>query len=626
MLQDAVVRLTASGTDDRIRADKDFSIQQGVSLSSSGAMDGKKESPSRFRSLRDSVTHITKRLTEGETGVAQRNDEHVREVEKLRVQIQSMEEEIRRLYQSRYQLDQATKQNEKLVTTLQEAKVQIEALRAEVEKLTAPPSAYAIFSSLNADGTGNVYVSGRKMKVSVHPSINGNAMRKGQEVVLNEALNVIEVKGYDIQGEVVRLKDVLEGNRALVTLHFDEEKVAELGDPLLVERLSVGDHLLYDPRSGYVVEKLPRSEAEELVLEEVPDVDYEHIGGLQHELEQVRDAVELPFLHPALFSEYQLSAPKGVLLYGPPGCGKTLIAKAVANSIAKKLGHLTGKEVRSYFLHVKGPELLNKYVGESERQVREVFKKAKERAADGNPVIVFFDEMDALFRTRGTGISSDIESTIVPQFLSEIDGMERLRNVIVIGASNRQDLIDPAVLRAGRLDVKVKVGRPDAVAAKDIFSKYLSSDLPFAEEDLTRHGGDAEALVEQMTDLTVGAMYASSEENKFIEVTYANGEKEVLYFKDFASGALIEGIVSRAKKFAVKRAIAKEGRGLRSEDLIRAIREEFKEHEDLPNTTNPDDWAKISGKKGEKIVHLRTISGGPGDSRQIETVTTGHYL
>ncbi|HYM88802.1 MAG TPA: proteasome ATPase [Nitrospiraceae bacterium] len=618
--------MTTPGTDDRIRADKDFPIQQGVLLSSSGAMDGKKESPSRFRSLRDSVTHITKRLTEGETGVAQRNDEHVREVEKFRVQIQSMEEEIRRLYQSRYQLDQATKQNEKLVTTLQEAKVQIEGLRAEVEKLTAPPSAYAIFSSLNADGTGNVYVSGRKMKVSVHPSINGNAMRKGQEVILNEALNVIEVKGFDIQGEVVRLKDVLEGNRALVTLHFDEEKVAELGDPLLDERLSVGDHLLYDPRSGYVVEKLPRSEAEELVLEEVPDVDYDHIGGLQHELEQVRDAVELPFLHPALFLEYRLSAPKGVLLYGPPGCGKTLIAKAVANSIAKKLGHLTGKEVRSYFLHVKGPELLNKYVGESERQVREVFKKAKERAADGNPVIVFFDEMDALFRTRGTGISSDIESTIVPQFLSEIDGMERLRNVIVIGASNRQDLIDPAVLRAGRLDVKVKVGRPDAVAAKDIFSKYLSIDLPFSEEDLKRHGGDAKALVEQMIDLTVGAMYASSEENKFIEVTYANGEKEVLYFKDFASGALIEGIVSRAKKFAVKRAIAKEGRGLRSEDLIRAIREEFKEHEDLPNTTNPDDWAKISGKKGEKIVHLRTISGGPGDSRQIETITTGHYL
>lgn len=589
-------------------------------------MSEKKDRPSRLRSLRDSVRNITNRLSEGETDVIHRNDEHAREVDKLRVQIQSMEEELRRLYQSRYQLDQATKQNEKLVATLQEAKAQIEALRAEVEKLTAPPSTYAIFSGLNQDGTGNVYVSGRKMKVSLHPSIKTKALRKGQEVILNEALNVIEAKAFDVQGEVVRLKDVLEGHRALVTLHFDEEKVAELGDPLLVERLSVGDHLLYDPRSGYVIEKLPKSEAEELVLEEVPDVDYAQIGGLQRELEQVRDAVELPFLHPALFADFKLSAPKGVLLYGPPGCGKTLIAKAVANSIAKKLGHLTGKEIRSYFLHVKGPELLNKYVGESERQVREVFKKAKERAADGNPVIVFFDEMDALFRTRGTGISSDVESTIVPQFLSEIDGVERLRNVIVIGASNRQDLIDPAVLRAGRLDVKVRVGRPDAVAAKDIFSKYLSPDLPFAEDELKRHGGDTKALVEHLTEITVDAMYATSEENKFIEVTYANGEKEILYFKDFASGALIEGIVARAKKYAVKRAIAQESRGLRSEDLIRAIREEFKEHEDLPNTTNPDDWAKVAGKKGEKIVHLRTISGGSTESRQIETITTGHYL
>jgi proteasome-associated ATPase len=555
-----------------------------------------------------------------------KNSEQARELDKLRVQIQSMEEEIRRLYQSRYQLDQATKQNEKLVATLQDAKAQIEALRAEVEKLTAPPSSYAIFSSLNEDGTGNVYVSGRKMKVSLHPSIKRTELRKGREVVLNEALNVVEVKGFDSQGEVVRLKDVLEGGRALVTLHFDEEKVADLGDPLLAERLSVGDHLLYDVRSGYVIEKLPKSEAEELILEEVPDVDYAHIGGLQKELEQVRDAVELPFLHPQVFAEYKLSAPKGVLLYGPPGCGKTLIAKAVANSIAKKLGDRAGKEIRSYFLHVKGPELLNKYVGESERQVREVFKKAKERAEDGHPVIVFFDEMDALFRTRGTGVSSDIESTIVPQFLSEIDGVERLRNVIVIGASNRQDLIDPAVLRAGRLDVKVKVGRPDADAARDIFSKYISTELPFAEEDVAHHGGDRHALVERLTAMTVEAMYAASEENKFIEVTYANGEKEVLYFKDFASGALIEGIVSRAKKFAVKRVIANEGTGLRSDDLIRAIREEFKEHEDLPNTTNPDDWAKVAGKKGEKIIHLRTISGGPTEHRQIETVNTGHYL
>ena len=585
-----------------------------------------KRSPGRLSSFRDSVKKLTGRLSDGDSDPVRKNDDQMREAEKLRIQIQSMEEELRQLHQSRYQLEQAYKQNEKLTSTLQDAKAQIEALRAEVDKLTAPPSTYAIFSSLNSDATANVYVSGRKMKVNLHPSIRSKELRKGQEVILNEAFNVIEARGFDGQGEVVRLKDLLEGRRALVTLHFDEEKVAELGEPLLEERLSVGDHLLYDPRSGYVIEKLPKSEAEELVLEEVPDVSYDHIGGLEKEIEQVRDAVELPFLHPQLFAEHKLSPPKGVLLYGPPGCGKTLIAKAVANSLAKKLGHLTGKEVRSFFLHVKGPELLNKYVGESERQVREVFKKAKERASAGNPVIVFFDEMDALFRTRGSGISSDVESTIVPQFLSEIDGMESLRNVIVIGASNRQDLIDPAVLRAGRLDVKIKISRPDAAAARDIFSKYVVPELPFAQEEVERHVGDRATLVDRLIGMTVEAMYAANEENKFLEVTYANGEKEILYFKDFASGALIEGIVSRAKKYAIKRAIATQAKGIKADDLLRAIRDEFKEHEDLPNTTNPDDWAKIAGKKGEKIIHVRTITAGSTESRRIETIGTGHYF
>jgi proteasome-associated ATPase len=587
-----------------------------------------KRTPGRLSTFRDSVKKLTDRLSDsdGETTPVRKPDDQTREVERLRTQIQTLEDELRRLQQSRYQLEQAHKQNERLTATLQEAKTQIEALRAEVDKLTAPPSTYAIFSSLNNDSTANVYVSGRKMKVNLHPSIKVKELRKGQEVILNEAFNIIESRGFDGQGEVVRLKDLLEGRRALVTLHFDEEKVAELGEPLLVEHLSVGDHLLYDPRSGYVIEKLPKSEAEELVLEEVPDVSYDHIGGLAEEIEQVRDAVELPFLHPQLFLDHKLNAPKGVLLYGPPGCGKTLIAKAVANSIAKKLSHLTGKQLRSFFLHVKGPELLNKYVGESERQVREVFKKAKERAADGNPVIVFFDEMDALFRTRGSGISSDIESTIVPQFLSEIDGVERLRNVIVIGASNRQDLIDPAVLRAGRLDIKIKISRPDAAGARDIFTKYLLPDLPFVSDEIDRHGGDRKAMVERLVAMTVDAMYATSEENKFLEVTYANGEKETLFFKDFASGAVIEAIVSRAKKFAIKRLIATNERGIKADDLLHAIREEFKEHEDLPNTTNPDDWAKIAGKKGEKIVHVRTITAGSKDSRQIETISTGHYF
>lgn len=585
-----------------------------------------KKGSGRFHSLRNTVKRLTDRLSENEPAMNKQMEEYERELDKLHVQIRSMEEELRQLRVSRSQLEQSHKQNEKLAATLHEAKAQIEALRAEVEKLTAPPSSYGIFSSANEDGTVNVYISGRKMKVNLHPTIKIKDLRKGQELVLNEALNVVEVKGFDGQGEVVRLKDLIGNKRAVVTLHADEERVAELAEPLLHEKLSVGDNLLLDARSGYLLEKLPKSEVEELVLEEVPDVGYENIGGLEDQIETIKDAVELPFLHPDLFAQHKLLPPKGILLYGPPGCGKTLIAKAVANSIAKKLAHLTGKEVRSFFLHVKGPELLNKYVGESERQIREVFQKAKEKAEEGMPVIVFFDEMDALFRTRGTGISSDIESTIVPQFLSEIDGVERLRNVIVIGASNRQDLIDPAILRPGRLDVKIRIDRPDKRAAKAIFLKYLLLDLPYDSDELAKDGGHAAAMVERLTEQAVEQMYSQSEENKFLEVTYANGEKEMLYFKDFVSGALIEGVVARAKKYAIKRTISTGQKGIRGEDLLRGMRDEFREHEDLPNTTQPDDWAKIAGKKGEKIVHVRTMGAKTTDPRQIETISTGHYL
>jgi len=584
-----------------------------------------KKAPGRLSSIRNTVKKLTERLSDEHSEEGGMQDEQ-REKEKLLVQIRSLEDEVRRLSQARAQLEQAHKQNDRLTEALQEAKSRIEAMRMEVEKLTAPPASYGIYSSANDDETVNVYVTGRKLKVNLHPSIRVKELRKGQEVILNEALNVIESRGFDLQGEVVRLKDNLDGKRAVVTLRTDEERVAELAEPLLMQRLSVGDHLLFDARSGYLLEKLPKSEVEELVLEEVPDIKYTDIGGLHDQIEQIQDAVELPVLHPELFKEHKLRAPKGVLLYGPPGCGKTLIAKAVANSIAQKLAHLTSKEVRSFFLHVKGPELLNKYVGESERNIREVFKKAKEKADDGFPVIVFFDEMDALFRTRGSGISSDVESTIVPQFLSEIDGVERLRNVIVIGASNRQDLIDPAVLRPGRLDVKIKIDRPDKADAKDIFSKYLTPDLPWHAEELAQDEGDAIRAVERLIWLTVESMYALSEENQYLEVTYGNGDKETFYLKDFSSGALIEGIVSRAKKYAIKRLLANGERGIKSEDLLKAVRDEFKEHEDLPNTTNPDDWAKIAGKKADKIVNVRTITAGSNESRRIETVTTGHYL
>ncbi|MFE2101361.1 MULTISPECIES: proteasome ATPase [unclassified Streptomyces] len=523
-------------------------------------------------------------------------------------------------------------QNERLANTLREARDQIVALKEEVDRLAQPPAGFGVFLQANEDGTADIFTGGRKLRVNVSPSVELEDLRRGQEVMLNEALNVVEAMEYESVGDIVTLKEILEdGERALVLGHTDEERVVRLAEPLLDVTIRPGDALLLEPRSGYVYEVVPKSEVEELVLEEVPDIGYEQIGGLGNQIEAIRDAVELPYLYPDLFKEHELRPPKGVLLYGPPGCGKTLIAKAVANSLAKKVAEVTGQAAgKSFFLNIKGPELLNKYVGETERQIRLVFQRAREKASEGTPVIVFFDEMESLFRTRGSGVSSDVENTIVPQLLAEIDGVEGLENVVVIGASNREDMIDPAILRPGRLDVKIKIERPDAEAAKDIFGKYLTERLPLHADDLGEHGGSKETTVQSMIQTAVEHMYAESEENRFLEVTYANGDKEVLYFKDFNSGAMIENIVGRAKKMAIKDFLEKNQKGLRVSHLLQACVDEFKENEDLPNTTNPDDWARISGKKGERIVYIRTlITGkqGADTGRSIDTVAnTGQYL
>ncbi len=523
-------------------------------------------------------------------------------------------------------------QNERLVTTLKDAREQIVALKEEVDRLAQPPSGYGVFLSAHGDGTADVFTGGRKLRVTVSPTIDVTELRKGQEVMLNEALNVVRAMEFERAGEVVLLKELLEGgDRALVIGHTDDERVVYLADTLLGQPLRAGDSLLVEPRAAYAYERIPKSEVEELVLEEVPDIDYSNIGGLAGQIEQIRDAIELPFLHADLFKEHRLKAPKGVLLYGPPGCGKTLIAKAVANSLAKKVADMTGRpEGKSFFLNIKGPELLNKYVGETERHIRLVFQRAREKASEGVPVIVFFDEMDSLFRTRGSGVSSDVENTIVPQLLSEIDGVEGLENVIVIGASNREDMIDPAILRPGRLDVKIKIARPDAEAARDIFAKYLTPELPLHEDDIAEHGGNRDATIVDMIQRAVERMYTETEDNRFLEVTYANGDKEELYFKDFNSGAMIENIVARAKKMAIKEFLETGQKGLRVQHLLTACVDEFKENEDLPNTTNPDDWARISGKKGERIVYIRTLvtgKQGAESGRSIDTVAnTGQYL
>ncbi|NED94222.1 proteasome ATPase [Phytoactinopolyspora alkaliphila] len=529
-------------------------------------------------------------------------------------------------------LASVTAQNERMAATLREARDQIVALKEEIDRLAQPPSGFGIFLDRYDDGTVDVFTGGRKLRVAVSPEIEAGELRPGQEVMLNEALNVVRAMEYERIGEVVMLKELLaDGERALVIGHTDEERVVRIASPLQDAGMRSGDSLLLEPRSGFVYERIPKSEVEELILEEVPDIDYLDIGGLGGQIDQIRDAVELPYLHADLFREHKLRAPKGVLLYGPPGCGKTLIAKAVANSLAKEVARKTGRpEGKSYFLNIKGPELLNKYVGETERHIRLVFQRAREKASEGTPVIVFFDEMDSLFRTRGSGVSSDVENTIVPQLLSEIDGVESLQNVIVIGASNREDMIDPAILRPGRLDVKIKIERPDAEAAKDIFSKYLTADLPLHGDDVAEHGGDPNTTVEAMIQRSVERMYSETEENRFLEVTYANGDKEVLYFKDFNSGAMIQNIVDRAKKMAIKNALETGVKGIRVQHLLNACFDEFKENEDLPNTTNPDDWARISGKKGERIVFIRTlISGKTGGEagRSIDTVAnTGQYL
>ncbi|WP_283136810.1 proteasome ATPase [Rhizohabitans arisaemae] len=582
---------------------------------------------------------------ESEARAAQRE----REVADLTTQVSFLQEEIsalrrklaesprqarileERLHEVQANLSAVTAQNERLVATLKEARDQIVALKEEVDRLAQPPSGFGVFLEVREDGTVEVFTGGRKLRVNVSPTVEVESLRRGQEVMLNEALNVVEALSFERIGEVVMLKELLEGgDRALVISHADEERVVKLAEPLMESPLRAGDSLLLEPRSGYVYERIPKSEVEELVLEEVPDISYDEIGGLSRQIEQIRDAIELPYLHADLFREHELRPPKGVLLYGPPGCGKTLIAKAVANSLAKQVAEKTGQSGKSFFLNIKGPELLNKYVGETERHIRLVFQRAREKASEGTPVIVFFDEMDSIFRTRGSGVSSDVENTIVPQLLSEIDGVEGLENVIVIGASNREDMIDPAILRPGRLDVKIKIERPDAEAAKDIFSKYITTSLPLHADDLAENGSSPVACVEGMIQRVVERMYTETEENRFLEVTYANGDKEVLYFKDFNSGAMIQNIVDRGKKMAIKEFLETGQKGLRVAHLLAACVDEFSENEDLPNTTNPDDWARISGKKGERIVYIRTlVSGKQGTEagRSIDTVAnTGQYL
>jgi proteasome-associated ATPase len=504
--------------------------------------------------------------------------------------------------QMNHELEQYATQNDRLTASLRAARTQIVELKQDLERVGEPPNTYATFLSRAEGSTVDVLHNGRRMRVATSADIDLDALEPGTELRLSESLAAVRVVAARGTGNVVLVSEALPDGRVLVQVAQDDLRALHRAGSVCDVDIRGGDHVLVDLKAQLVLERIERAEIGDLVLEQVPEVSFDQIGGLGGQIEAIRDAVELPFLQHELFREYGLRPPKGVLLYGPPGCGKTMIAKAVAHELALRSAEARGVSVaealqRSFFLNVKGPELLNKYVGETERAIRMVFERAREHAQAGHPVVVFFDEMESLFRTRGTGLSSDVETTIVPQLLAEIDGVESLENVIVIGASNREDMIDPAILRPGRLDVKIRVRRPDEAAAREILALYLDESVPVR--------GDRGALMEH----TVEQIYADGPLTAFVRLDYSDGTSETLHFKDFVSGATLRNIADRAKKYAVKDVLSTGQGGIGQEHLDRAIAEEFAENEDLPSGAHPDDWARISGRRGRRIEDVVPLGG-----------------
>ena len=492
--------------------------------------------------------------------------------------------------------------NERLTAALTAARERIVELGAQLDAVTAPPVTLGLLTaSPRARGEGrpveaDVVLGGRPMRLGLHPGLDPAALGAGRLVAVNDQMLVVDSLPAPDTGEAVTLDEVLGARRALVTTGGGASRVLALAEGLDPAALKPGDTLVADLRADLATALVERTGVEQLVIAEAPDVSWADIGGLGPQIGRIRDAIELPFAHPGLYRGYGLRAPKGVLLYGPPGCGKTLIAKAVATCLADSAG---GRPAA--FLNIKGPELLSKFVGETERQIRAIFVQARKAAAEDRPVVVFFDEMEALLRARGTGVSSDVETMIVPQVLSEIDGVESLRNVIVIGASNREDMIDPAILRPGRLDVKIRIDRPDAEAAADILAKHLRADLPLDPGELAGAGGDRQAAAAAMRRAAVDALYARTPATAVLEVVCASGARRTLHLADLASGAMLAAVVARAKTAAIKDEIAGGPGGLSTARLLEAIAVEARQNEEIASAAGPEGWERLIGRRGERI-------------------------